>query len=225
MKVSFAANAEFAAKVEKARALLAGKLGPSASLGEVFEAVLDEFLERESPEKKIERREKRKNAKKNGGRFPDDAAGGGERGSGGEALPPRRQDGRGEAEGVACPERSEGKPPRGGAEARDGRSDDAAGDRCEIGESASRRIPAELRDRVWVRDGGRCTYVGPGGVRCSATNGLEIHHDEPFGLGGATTLSNLRLACRAHNLRMAETVYGAGAIQAARANRAQGTRN
>ncbi|MBI4612113.1 MAG: HNH endonuclease [Planctomycetes bacterium] len=63
------------------------------------------------------------------------------------------------------------------------------------------------------------------GVRCSATNGLEIHHDEPFGLGGATTLSNLRLACRAHNLRMAETAHGAGAIQAARANRAQGTRN
>ncbi|MBI4616314.1 MAG: PD40 domain-containing protein [Planctomycetes bacterium] len=41
---------------------------------------------------------------------------GGQGGSGGEALPPGRQEGRGEAEGA--------KPPRGGAEARDGRSAD-----------------------------------------------------------------------------------------------------
>ncbi|MBI4617277.1 MAG: ABC transporter ATP-binding protein, partial [Planctomycetes bacterium] len=60
------------------------------------------------------------------------AAAGGERGSGGEALPPGRQDGWGEAEGA--------KPPRGGAEAR-GEADRMSAERAAEDDPVNRPRP------------------------------------------------------------------------------------
>ena len=40
------------------------------------------------------------------------------------------------------------------------------------------------------------------------TNIWELHHDDPFGLGGDRSADNIRLACKAHNLYMAEMDYG-----------------
>lgn len=72
----------------------------------------------------------------------------------------------------------------------------------------SRRIPAAIRDRVYERDGGRCTFVGTTGKRCNETERLEIDHVTPFALGGTNDLPNLRLLCRAHNRLAAEQAYG-----------------
>ena len=67
----------------------------------------------------------------------------------------------------------------------------------------SRYISAWVRRYVWRRDGGRCAFVGTHG-RCTETAFLEFHHVKPFALGGKSTVDNIELRCRAHNLREAE---------------------
>jgi len=74
--------------------------------------------------------------------------------------------------------------------------------------SDARQIPAAVRDAVFVRDGGRCTFEGPGGMRCESRKGLEVDHIRPVAAGGNNNLSNLRLLCAAHNLRAAEIALG-----------------
>ena len=73
----------------------------------------------------------------------------------------------------------------------------------------SRYIGPAVRDAVYKRDGGRCTFVGTNGKRCNSKWDLEIHHDEvPFAWGGNHTINNLKLLCAAHNKLEAERVYG-----------------
>lgn len=62
----------------------------------------------------------------------------------------------------------------------------------------SRHIPAEVRRRVWQRDGGRCAFIGARG-RCTERGFLEFHHVRPFADGGESVVENLALRCRAHN--------------------------
>ncbi len=73
-------------------------------------------------------------------------------------------------------------------------------------------IPAELRRRVWERDGGRCAWTGPEGRRCNSRWQVEVDHVDPVGRGGAATLETLRLLCKSHNLLYAEQVYGASVM-------------
>jgi 5-methylcytosine-specific restriction endonuclease McrA len=73
---------------------------------------------------------------------------------------------------------------------------------------SSRYIPAPVRRAVYERDGGQCSYVDVTGRRCSETKNLEFHHVRPFGCGGDHDPSNIRLACRTHNVLFAERDYG-----------------
>jgi 5-methylcytosine-specific restriction endonuclease McrA len=75
-------------------------------------------------------------------------------------------------------------------------------------ENESRHIPDSLRDRVFERDGGRCTYKGPDGKRCGSRRNLQVDHIIPYARGGKHTLSNLRLLCAKHNRLEAEREYG-----------------
>lgn len=72
----------------------------------------------------------------------------------------------------------------------------------------SRHIPAAVKRQVWQRDGGRCAFRGVQG-RCAETGFLEYHHVVPFADGGATSVSNLELRCRAHNQFEADEWFGA----------------
>lgn len=73
----------------------------------------------------------------------------------------------------------------------------------------SRHIPAREKEKVWVRDKGRCSYVGGDGRRCNSTYNLQFdHHPVPFARGGPNRAVNLRLLCAAHNKLEAEKVYG-----------------
>lgn len=83
---------------------------------------------------------------------------------------------------------------------------DAAPDPDRLGDSRSRdlerrhrRISAGVRRGVWVRDQGRCAFVAASGRRCPERGRLEFHHRRPFRVGGAATLDNIELRCRAHN--------------------------
>lgn len=73
---------------------------------------------------------------------------------------------------------------------------------------ARRHIPEAIRDAVFIRDGGRCTFVDKGGERCTETIGLQVDHIRPFALGGRSQASNLRLLCGTHNRLLAERTFG-----------------
>lgn len=66
-----------------------------------------------------------------------------------------------------------------------------------VGEG-SRTIPAHVRRDVWRRDKGQCAFIGPRG-RCEARAFIEYHHVVPFAKGGAASVENIELRCRAHN--------------------------
>jgi hypothetical protein len=72
---------------------------------------------------------------------------------------------------------------------------------------AGRHIPSAVRRAVWQRDEGRCAFVGRMGP-CDETAFLEFHHVEPYAAGGAATVDNIQLRCRAHNQYEARLVFG-----------------
>ncbi|MBI3297281.1 MAG: HNH endonuclease [Elusimicrobia bacterium] len=64
----------------------------------------------------------------------------------------------------------------------------------------TRMIPQDVKEEVWLRDEGRCSYVAPEGRRCAARDGLEYDHIVPWVLGGRSDSAvNVRLLCRDHN--------------------------
>ncbi|MBI4404925.1 MAG: HNH endonuclease [Deltaproteobacteria bacterium] len=70
-----------------------------------------------------------------------------------------------------------------------------------------RHIPASLKDEVWKRDQGKCSYVSPNGHVCGERRFLEVDHIYPWAWGGSNVLENLRLLCRNHNRLMAEKYF------------------
>jgi hypothetical protein len=76
------------------------------------------------------------------------------------------------------------------------------------GAANGRHVPAAVKRAVLERDGGQCTFVSKNGRRCESKTRLEYDHIEPVARGGQSTVSNLRLRCRAHNQFAAECTYG-----------------
>jgi hypothetical protein len=76
------------------------------------------------------------------------------------------------------------------------------------GDGRSRHIPAEVKRKVWLRDHGQCAFVSRSGRRCRERAFLEFHHVEPYAVGGETTVANVSLRCREHNVYEAELVFG-----------------
>ncbi|BDG04635.1 HNH endonuclease [Anaeromyxobacter oryzae] len=71
-------------------------------------------------------------------------------------------------------------------------------------------IPAHVKRAVMERDGGRCQFRLPSGEICGSTHQLEFDHIEPVALGGASTVENVRIACKRHNIISARRVFGDG---------------
>jgi hypothetical protein len=72
----------------------------------------------------------------------------------------------------------------------------------------SRHIQNEVKRVVWVRDSGRCAFIGTSGRRCTERSRLEFHHVHPYADGGAPTVENIQLRCQRHNLYESERHYG-----------------
>jgi hypothetical protein len=88
----------------------------------------------------------------------------------------------------------------------------AATDRPRAGAATtidSRHVPANVKRAVWLRDGGRCAFIGHGGRRCNARGFLEFHHVKPYAVGGEATVENIQLRCRAHNHHEADLYFAA----------------
>ena len=76
-----------------------------------------------------------------------------------------------------------------------------------------RHVPRAVRREVFVRDGEQCTFVDAQGNRCPARGFLELDHVKAEALGGAETVANLRVRCRAHNLAYAAEVFGRAYVE------------
>ena len=74
-------------------------------------------------------------------------------------------------------------------------------------EGHTRHVPSAVKREVWRRDEGRCAFVS-GTRRCTETAFLEFHHVVPYADGGAATVRNIELRCRAHNQYEAVLVFG-----------------
>ena len=77
----------------------------------------------------------------------------------------------------------------------------------------SRNIPDAIRDEVYIRDRGQCTYEAPDGTQCCSKHDLEIEHIVPFAVCKSHEKDNLKLLCQKHNRLMADRAFGAGFIQ------------
>jgi hypothetical protein len=86
----------------------------------------------------------------------------------------------------------------------------------ELRRDESREVPAAATRQVWARDGERCAFVGPGGVRCQETKYLELHHTVPWALYRRSSPEILSVRCRAHNQYESELVFGERAIRTTR---------
>ncbi len=80
-------------------------------------------------------------------------------------------------------------------------------------------ITNHVRQQVWERDQGQCTFVNEDGRRCPSRGGLEFDHARAKGraesesVTTAIAASDVRLLCRAHNQLMAERLYGVTFMQ------------
>jgi hypothetical protein len=72
----------------------------------------------------------------------------------------------------------------------------------------SRHIPAEVKRAVWLRDLGRCAFVGTNDRRCAERGFMEFHHVRPYAAGGEATVGNIQLRCRSHNGYEARLFFG-----------------
>jgi hypothetical protein len=72
----------------------------------------------------------------------------------------------------------------------------------------SRHVAAQVKRAVWIRDGGRCAFVGVSGQCCSERAFLEYHHVVPYAVGGEGKIANIQLPCRAHNGYEADVFFG-----------------
>ena len=91
-----------------------------------------------------------------------------------------------------------------------------------VHEGVSRYIPVSVREAVWKRDKGRCTYVSITGGRCRWRRELEFDHVVPVARGGEATVENLRLRCSVHNQLEAERAFGEDFMKRKRQERIQG---
>jgi len=154
-KFEFGAGKDFMKKFSRVQSLISNKIPMRMTFEVLFECLMDEYLDRNDPEKRAQRREIRR------------------------------------------------------AKADTSRPDSNAGDsRPEAIPKSARHIPAAVRDGVYTRDTGRCTFTGPNGVRCESTRNLQIDHVKPFALGGGNDASNLRLLCAKHNQLRAKRTFG-----------------
>ena len=170
-EVKFGADQEFIEKIERLRSLLSSKHHRRLEFEELFSIVMDEYIERHSPEGRTARKEKREQKK---------------------ATRPSS----------GASKKLESTP---GAASTDAKKQDPVSRQKP---EQSRYIPRKVRDEVYARDHGRCSYVSPGGRTCHSTWDLQIDHIVPFARGGDNSPDNLRLLCAKHNRLEAERVYG-----------------
>ncbi|MBO9668079.1 MAG: HNH endonuclease [Bdellovibrio sp.] len=63
----------------------------------------------------------------------------------------------------------------------------------------SRYISTRVRQFVWKRDQGCCSYVSADGKKCGSRHQVQFDHIQQYSKGGEHSSDNLRLLCGSHN--------------------------
>jgi 5-methylcytosine-specific restriction endonuclease McrA len=103
-------------------------------------------------------------------------------------------------------------------ESRAGARREACAPSTKVKSPGRRILPEGVRDAVFLKDGGRCTFVSADGRRCAARERLEADHILPKAKGGGDDLSNLRILCKGHNQFVAEQEFGSAFMARKRSN-------
>ena len=75
--------------------------------------------------------------------------------------------------------------------------------------SNSRYISQEVKSFVWKRDKGQCVFKESANhLLCGSKYQLEYHHEIPFANGGHSTIENIKLHCKRHNIYRAIGDFG-----------------
>jgi hypothetical protein len=207
----FTADSEFLEMLNRARGLASHRL-PSGDLSALLKLALEALIDKIEKQRFAVGRKPQRSTVRTG----DDA----------QLARLKRQEG---AAGVAdAASRREASPPPGRgcgeppwhAEYHRQSVDSAAEHRRQNVKSArgakrSRHIPAGAAREVYRRDHGRCSFVATDGRRCGSRVFVEIDHALAWGLGGDSSLENLRLRCHAHNQQQARDDFGRGYIASA----------
>jgi 5-methylcytosine-specific restriction endonuclease McrA len=191
-QLQFAVDPEFMEMLDRIVSLLSTKYPTGITFEMIFTILMKEYLARHSPENRIKKRNERE-----------------KRRSGRKYESTKKRTGA-EIELKNTDER------RTAGSTRPGRAVTAASEPCRLKKDMkerrkahrTRHIPQSVRDEVFARDGGRCTFVGDNGARCNSRWNLEIDHIVPFAKGGGNSPGNLRLLCARHNRLAAEREHG-----------------
>ena len=74
---------------------------------------------------------------------------------------------------------------------------------------ASRYIPSTVKQEVYMRDKGCCTYTDQKTKRkCDSRHLLQYDHIKPISMNGENTVKNLRLLCFQHHKLITEQTFG-----------------
>ena len=216
-KLEFGVEPEFLEKLEQVRALLSGKYHGKLELGRLIEIMMDEYLERHSPQGRIRRRAER--GKRDAARREAELENAAQKKKTAreKETSARRTEtsaGTGKADNKNQPrsKSSAGKDKNDAASSRNASSEDGSPrdsfPKADSRHANPRHIPSAVRDKIWSRDKGRCTFVSAGGRRCNSRHDLEIDHIVPVARGGKSTPDNLRLLCSRHNRLEAKRAFG-----------------
>ncbi len=71
-----------------------------------------------------------------------------------------------------------------------------------------KRMLANVKHAVHLRDGGRCTFVDSQGNRCRSEQWIHLHHIQPVCNGGADDSDNLTTLCSFHHDLVHQLSFG-----------------
>jgi hypothetical protein len=78
-----------------------------------------------------------------------------------------------------------------------------------VANTKNRYIPIKIKQEVYSRDGGCCSYKSSQTkIKCQSKHLLQYDHIRPLAFGGQTTVDNLRLLCFQHHKLITEKVFG-----------------
>ncbi len=199
-KLQFAVSPEFMTKYKRVKELMSTKHPGGIDFEGAFEALMDEYIEKHSPEARERRREARAAKKK--------------------MNPPakvvkKKVNPAAKTEKTACAERAS----RTAGESCKVKKEKESASKTPSPvvpasaptkgpEQPSRFIPQAIKDMVHRRDGEKCAYTAPDGQRCGSRWNLQVDHIIPFALGGSNSPENLQLLCRRHNQHKAIKDFG-----------------